>query len=286
MLAISLVLLVTGTAMIRSAISLPARVPEVVDWIALIAAAVAVVVSLWDRRARYTAAGLYALALTAVIMGQVQRGYWPGAYFLWGALCEWSGLMIVCALVGWSFRRFRFAGALFRIPDRRRYWPDTWFHIVQAVVAAVTAALILWISLDTAFDAMGSDVALFGLSGHMACCPAALMLLGSSILMAWQAGGARRAMWQYAAMASGVLFTTSVAWARLDVGSATAQSLWFDRSVNLLISTAMMTLLTRLGLARVLPRSGDWITRARRAAPVFGSIALLLLAAILLQKCL
>jgi hypothetical protein len=46
----------------------------------------------------------------------------------------------------------------------------------------------------------------------------------------------------------------------------------------------MMTLLTRVGLARVLPRSGDWITRARRAAPVFGGLALLMLAVVVVGR--
>jgi hypothetical protein len=278
--------LVAMIAVGRAVLGLPHSAPEPLDWIALAVTSVAVAASLWDRGARFSAAGLYWIALTAISMGQIQRGYSPGSYFLWGAVCEWTGLMIVAALVGWSFRRFPIAATILRIPDGRVYWPDGWFNGIQALLAAASAALVAWISLDSTFDVMGAEVALFGMSGRMACCPAALMLIGATMLMAWQDDGAWRALWQYSAMASGVLFTTSVAWARLDVGRAAADTLWLDRSVSLLISTGMMTLLTRFGLARVLPRSGDWITRARRAAPVFGALALLLLVAVLAQKAL
>jgi hypothetical protein len=283
-LAVGALVLVSATAVGRAAVSLSHRVPAAIDWMALTVSATVLTASLWDRRAGFTPAGLYALALTAISMGQIERGYGPGDYFLWGALCEWTGLMIVAALVGWSFRRFRLVGTLLHMPDERTYWSEIWFQVVQFVVAMCSAGLIVWISIDARFDTLGTDVALFGLSGRMACCPAALMLLGATILMAWQSGGAWRAAWQYAAMASGVLFTTSVTWARLDVDGASIASLWLDRCINLMISTAMMTLLTRFGLPRVLPHSGDWITRARGAAPVFGALALLLLLAVVVQK--
>ena len=46
-----------------------------------------------------------------------------------------------------------------------------------------------WIALDFSFDDMGQDVALFGLAGRQATCSAALMLVGATILMAWQSSG-------------------------------------------------------------------------------------------------
>ena len=283
-LAVGLLGLVSAIAVGGAVFSLPRLTPQPLDWIALAITSAAVAVSFWDRDARFSPAGLYWLALTAISMGEIQRGYWPGTFFLWGAVCEWPGLMIVAALVGWSFRRFPLAAALLRIPEERTYWPDVWFNISQALLATVTAVLAVWISIDSTFDVMGTDIALFGLSGRMTCCPAALMLVGAAMLMAWQNNGAWRAAWQYAAMVAGVLFTTSVGWARLDAGSANADALWLDRSVNLMISIAMMSLLTRFGLARVLPRSGDWLTRARLAAPIFGGLAFLLLIAVLVQK--
>jgi hypothetical protein len=112
------------------------------------------------------------------------------------------------------------------------------------------------------------------------------MLIGAAIVMAWQSQGARRIAWQYAAMAAGVLFTSSLGWAQLDgtsEGSAGGAG-WLQLSINLMISTAMMTMLTRYGLAKILPRSSDWVSRARRAVPIFGSLALFMFVIVLIQS--
>ena len=127
----------------------------------------------------------------------------------------------------------------------------------------VSALLIAWILVDPAFDGMGEGIALLGLAGHRAANPAALMLLGATMLMAWQSSEPWRGRWQYAAFGAGLLFTTSLSWAGIEPGTADT---WHRRVVALLISTAMMTLLTRFGLARAIPRAGDWLVRARRAS--------------------
>ena len=124
-------------------------------------------------------------------------------------------------------------------------------------------------------------MALFGLSGRLVACPAALMLLGTAILMAWQNQGRWRAGWQYAALGLGMLFTTTIGWSTMDAATA---SPWLHRSVNLLISASMMTLMTGFGLGRVLPRRSDWIPRGRRAMPVFGTLALLLAATLVARR--
>jgi hypothetical protein len=227
---------------------------------------------------------LYALAFVALSMGQIHRGCSPGKFFVWAGVCEWAGFVLVAALVGWWLPGSRLA-AKWRIPTEPAPRSGGWFSLAQAFLAAVTAVLAAWISIDFSFDGMGADVALLGLSGRQAGNPAALMLIGTAMLMAWQSRGAWRAGWQYAAMAAGVLFTSSIGWARLDASppSATFASPWFHRSVNLLISASMMTLLTGYWLARVFPGRDDWIARGRRAMPVFALLALLALAAVLLQ---
>ena len=94
------------------------------------------------------------------------------------------------------------------------------------------------------------------------------MLLGAAILMAWQSSGAWRAGWQFGAMAAGILLTSSFGLAHIDAAS---ESPWLDRSVSLMISAGMMTLMTGIGLPRVF-RTSDWGARGRQAAPVFGEI--------------
>ena len=132
---------------------------------------------------------------------------------------------------------------------------------LQALLVLTDATLAVWIAADVSFDGLGAGVALFGLSGRLVACPAALMLLGTAILMAWQSQGRWRAGWQYAALGLGMLFTTTIGWATMDAATA---SPWLHRSVNLLISASMMTLMTGVGLGRVLPRRSDWIPRGRR----------------------
>jgi hypothetical protein len=108
------------------------------------------------------------------------------------------------------------------------------------------------------------------------------MLLGGSILMAWQSQSRWRSAWQCVSVFAGLLFTSSLGWARVE--STSSDTIWLQRSINLLISASMMTVMTRFGLARVLPRQSDWIPLARRLSPILGGLAAIMLAAVLLQR--
>jgi len=253
------------------------------DWIALVTAAVAVAICLWDRNARFPLAGLYFLGLSAAGMSLIHRDLSPGTYFLWTASCELTGFVLVAALLGWGLPRMKPAWTALLIPDDRQRWSWQWFFQAQAVLSILTAALAAWVSIDFSFDGTGSEIALLGMSGRLAGRPAALMLVGATILMAWQARGATRSGWQMAAMAAGVLFSSSIGWAALDSDpeTLTGQAPWLHRGVNLMVSAAMMTLLTGFGLGQGLPRGSDWIAQGRRAVPVFGCLALLMLVIVL-----
>ena len=210
----------------------------------------------------------------------IYRDLSPGRFVIWTGICEWTGFLLVAALLGWALQRFPAVATRLQIPGGTRHGSGPWFCWAQAGLSAVSVALIGWILLDPAFDALGQGTALFGLSGRLTSCPAALMLLGTTILMAWQTRGGWRGTWQYATLAAAVLLTSSIGWARLDPAS---EAPWFRRATSVFVSVSMMTLLTSVGLARVLPHSGDWLIRARRATPVFGGLALLLAAIILIR---
>jgi hypothetical protein len=257
--------------------------PDPVGWTAVSATGVAAIVQLLTGANRGVVLALYGVGWSLLSLGQLQRGYAAGKFFIWGAVCEWAAMILVAALVAWLYCRFAPRLGRLAVHADRPYRPGIW-QILQAGSAAATAAVIIWIAVDFSFDGMGEDVALFGLAGRTAACPAALMLLGAAILMAWQSCGRWRAGWQYAAMAAGVLFTTSLGWSRLHSPADGVEPPWLAGSRNLMISSGMMTLLTSIGLARVLPRSGDWIVRARRAAPIFGGLALVTLAVVVAGK--
>ena len=234
-----------------------------------------------DRAARFPLTGLYILGLTALGMAEIHRGFAPAQFFLWGVVCDLAGFVLVAALLGWLVPRLRPVAVGLRIPDESGRGSAAWFQVLQALLTLAAAGLATWIAIDFSFDGMGKGVALFGLAGRWAACPAALMLVGTTILMAGQSRGRWRADWQYAAMVAGMLFTGSLGWAAL---ATTTPAPWSDRSVNLLISASMMTLLTSVGLARVLPRDSDWIVSGRRAMPAFASLALGLLAIVIVQR--
>jgi len=226
----------------------------------------------------------YWLALVAVAYVIVQRGVTPTRFLFWLGLCDLAGFLIVTALLGWAFtgaRRLREIGPSTRPSPR-------WFVGAQAVLCAFCALVAIWVSLDISFDGMGRDVALFGLGGRRAGCSATLMLLGTAVLMAWQTAGPTRAIWQYAAFASGILFTSSLGWSRIEASAASGSpaGLWLARGETLLVSAGMMTLMTGYGLARFLPADTDWVPRARRAMPVCAAIALLMLVLVLLHAAL
>jgi hypothetical protein len=226
-----------------------------------------------DSSAQAAAAGLYAAGLIVVGMLLVYRDLPSPRVFVWTGICELTGFVLVAAVAGWTWQRFSGVASSGRaqVPTDRA--PPGWFCWSQAGLAVVAVLLILWILLDASFHDIGEGRALFGLAGHMAACPAALMLVGATIVMAWQTRGRWRGAWQYAALGAGVLFTSSVGWARIDLLS---DAVWPQRIWCLWSSTLMMTLLTSFGLPRVLPASGDWITRGRRASPVFATAAVLL----------
>ena len=248
-----------------------------ISWWTLGAASLLLVLGLWDRAAKFSLPGLYALGVIAVGMGKLPWISTSGQFFLWGIVCDLAGFVLVTALLGWVLPSLKPVAAKLRIPAERDRWSAKWFHGAQALLALTVAGLAMWIAVDFSFDGLGKGVAQFGLAGRWAACPAALLLIGTSILMAWQSRGRWRAAWQYAAMIAGVLFTSSLGWAALDASSPAP---WQHRSINLLVSVSMMTLLTSFGLARVLPSHSDWILRGRRAMPAFAGLALGLLIAV------
>jgi hypothetical protein len=281
--SIGLLLLFVAHSLVVGVTSSHLLTLQSLDLVGFLTVAAAVLVSFSDVTWRYAMAALYAYALGAVGIAQTLRGFSPGRFFTWGIASDLAGFVLLAALLGWILQGVLSRHRLPLGAKLARDWPVEWFLWSQAALTTLAAMLTMWVSLSFSFDGIGQGVALFGLSGRSAGCTAALMLLGTSILMAWQTKGRWRAAWQFAAIAAGMLFTSSLGWARIDAPTSAAAA-WLQRSTNLLISTTMMTFMTRIGLARVLPRGSDWIPRARRLSPIFGGLAIIMLAAVLLQR--
>jgi hypothetical protein len=279
--AVAMFAVAVGIRVVRDLADLPRTSLTAWDWLAAVTTTTALIVQLPGARTGFASRALYVVGLGVIGMLLVLRDLSPGTYFVWTGICELTGFVLVAALAGWVPSRWPARGRHLRATERHRPGRDTWFCTLQAILAAISLPLIVWIALDSRFDRMGEGHALLGLAGRLASCPAALILLGGTIVMAWQTVGRWRSAWQYSSFAAGVLFTTVIGWSRIDQAS---HALWSQRFSNLMITAAMMTLLTRFGLSRVLPYSGDWLVRARRAAPAFAGLAVLMFLLALISR--
>lgn len=257
--------------------------PGRLEWMALGAVAAVMIVSHWGRTARFGPLGLYLVALCAEALHLRHRAFTPEAMVIWASLAELAAIALLAALAGWTLPHMRPLWETVGIADVPGRWPTRGFHRAQAALVAASAALCAWIAIDPRYDGMGAGLAVLPFYGHTQVTPAALMVLGAVILMAWQSAGALRRRWQYTAMATGVLVTSTLGWVWVAAGAG-ADAPWLRRTTTLLATSFMMSVLGRFGLRRVLARGSDWIEAGRRAAPAFAAAAGGLLVLVAIQE--
>jgi hypothetical protein len=279
--AVGMLTVEVGIAFIRGMIGFPLAEVTGLARAALGATVLAVAGTLWNPQARLPLAAFYVLGFIGIAMMDIARAFDPGLYFFWGSFPEWAALMMVAAFVGWGLPKLKRLPGRLGIPDQDSRWAVLWFTCAQAIVTVATSGAGLWVSLDFVFDGLGDDLTAVFLPGRGAACPSLLMLIGGTILMTWQTSGRWRAFWQYAALATGVLFTSSIGFARIDAAST---DIWRDRGFALMISTGMMTLMTGFGLSRIAGRTSDWGPRGRTVMPLFAALFVLLGLTYLLQS--
>ena len=249
-------------------------------WYAMAATTAAMILCLWDSAARFTLFGLYNLGLIALCMAWNYLRE-PPRMSCWRAGSDLAGFVLVMAIAGWLLPKLRWICRWLLIPDEADRWPGRWFTHLQALLVAAVAALNVWISMDFGFDGLGRGIALFGFSGRIVGITGILMVLGATIVMAWQAKPAWRISWQYVAFIAGLLFLSSLRWAGID---PTQAGPWLHRGVVLLVSAAMMMLLCSFGLKKVISSKSDWIMAGRRMIPFFNGLTMLMLALVLAQE--
>ncbi|MDZ7618295.1 MAG: zinc ribbon domain-containing protein [Patescibacteria group bacterium] len=248
----------------------------------LLLVAAAVAFCLWDSSARFPLAAMYFLGLAAAGIWLGYRELGPREY-LWNAAPEVGGVLIIAGILGWRFGRMGRVWRALGIPNDEDRWSTHWFHLCQAVLGVIVASLAFWVAFDVENDGVGIKTALFNLHGRRTGPSTSLILMGMTVAMAWQAQGSGRRIWQTAAFGAGFLLNLTIGLASLDAtaGSPMAVAPWLNRCAVLVTGAAMLTLLTRVGFPRVLPRSGDWIGVSRDVTPVFGAITAMALPALL-----
>ncbi len=287
-LAVGLLGTVVGFGVVGHAMQWEAYRVGQADWIALAATVAAMAILLWDRNARWPLAGLYATGLAAVGMSLCAQHLLP-PWFAWTAALEVSGFVLLAAALGGLLPMGRPLWRVLRIPDESRRWSGEWFQSAQGVVCLAGAMLGLSVSIELAFgeygglgrEALGMQPIL-----RLAGVAAAAMLSGAAVLMAWQSQGPWRAFWQRTTFATGLLLMSCAGFTGIDPtpGTATGEAPGLHCTVVLMVAAAAMTLLSGIGLRLLLRDTSDWVAAGQRISPVFGGLAMGVLALILAQE--
>jgi hypothetical protein len=253
-----------GVVFTLTGAGLPAASP--LAWPALLVVAAALGVSLWDPRAHFGLAGLYAAGLTALGLWLQQAP--PG--LRWAAvpaLAAFATLAGACRRAGASRQWLRVSLGL---PDRPLGWPAAWFLPCQMALATAVTGLSLWLCLGGATGAVRAGG------------PVAVALLWPALLgLATTAPAPWRPPLRQATLLLGGLACAEAVWAGL---VPTPHAPWLERSGLLLAVFSLLTLAYGVGLARLLPPQSSWPASARSAGALLGALALALLAAVLAQE--
>ena len=164
------------------------------DWIALGAAAVAVAVCLWDRKARFVLAGLYFLGLSAAGMALCAAGLEP-RIGCWWAASALPAFALAAAALGWLLPRIKPVGRLLRMPDapgRVGRWNGSCSPGGSA--CRLRRAGRVGLARRRLSTAIGGQAACCGLAGRLAGGLGGLLLLGAAVVMAAQARGPWRSL--------------------------------------------------------------------------------------------
>jgi len=231
-------------------------------WAAVTTVAVALGLLQWDRRATYSAAGLYVLGIAAIALGISE--IFPGPVWLeWVTPIALAGyVLIASAVASVVFRRPEWLARL-RLPDRAPGDVRNWFIVAQAI----TASAILGTAMQTAVTEPGLVKRLTGGIAALLLVPAAGLLMGASPR---RTSLLRPTMLVLAAAGVGV-----IAWAIPDLAGPVP---WLHRHGGLFVALVIAA----VAFAEALP--AGWAEVGRKVAGWIGVAALVVLAVFLVQQ--
>jgi len=254
------------------------------QWAALTAAAVAAVLLLWDRTARFLAEHFYGLLFTASI-GCVLP--WSEPVLRRPALVglALAGTVLVAGIIGRALALAPIVSIVLHIPARPARRDNVLptgglLHTGQVLLATIAGALALWISLDhrflTPWSAEAISVTWFGTF------ISAALVLGSIGTAGWRTA-AQRAAWQQAAFVFGLLTLCAAGWTQV------APSLtlpWMHRAVVVHVAATLLAALAAILGRRLLPSSSDWVAASVSALRWFMAVSATSLGMVFLAECL
>jgi hypothetical protein len=241
----------------------------VLPWSALAVLLGALVIGLWDREAKFTCGGLYAVGLLAI--GLALHTWQPELEMLrWIAALALASYILLTSAISWAAPELKGLGRVLYLPDRPVRWPEAWFAPLQSLLACVVVALSLSLALEY-------TIRMERLVGPLS----VLLLLPAGVLLASSTPSRWGSQLRYATLTLGVVAVTECGWALLD---PSLPALWLYRSLLMMISLALMTLVYGVGLAKLLPWPSAWAVCGRRLGPILGFLASLMVLAVLAQE--
>jgi hypothetical protein len=276
--------LLVGAGLITDIAGVHLPLPVPLAWSAWAALVVAATLGLWLPEPRSPLAGLYALGIFGIgLAGLYAAGILGIGLALhsaklgaedvaWYAVLALAAQVLLAAAAAWTGSRYPALLRRLHLTEQAASWDHSWFLPAQALTAGVAVVLGVWLSagFDTVAGRLAGPVAVAGLL-------AAAVLLAEGAAFGW--GSALR----YAALGSGALLLTEMGWALLGTAGPAPR---LQRAVLLLAALAFAAWGHGAALTRLLAHRPDWVACARRAGPVLGGVAVLVLLFVLGQEAL
>jgi hypothetical protein len=235
-------------------------------WACLLALTGALVVGLWDVRARLIPAGLYAAGLLAVGLALARLDAAPPR-LAWAAGPLLAGYTLLVAVVARAAPRLAGLRRTLHLSGPPKGWSEAWLLPAQAAASALVLVLSAW-------ACVGFEAPLDRLAGPLS----AGALVATGFLLAGRGPGRSP---RYATLLLGVALLTELGWAALDPAVPAAA---LHRNVLLVSALAVTTAAYGVGLSRLGSGASPWAECGRRCGPVLGVLALLVLLGVLGQE--
>jgi hypothetical protein len=231
--------------------------------LALGAMILALLLLVCDPTARFPLAGLYATGLLGVAWVLDEADLGPRGWCWTAPLAVAPFVLFTAAVARVAARLKTFTRAL-GIPERSAGW----FVPSQLSVAAAVTLLTLWIC--SAFADWHDRLA-----GPLA----SATLFAAGVVLA----GRNSFRLQLATLSLAAVVVIELGWAGIDPGGRDPALVWLHRSVVVMVSLALLTVVYGLVLARWLAKSA-WGDSFRRMGPILGVLGTVMVGIILLQE--
>ena len=272
-LAVTLLGILAGWAMLSSINGEPSWAADPLTWIAWGTTAFALFLALADPKAKHSLAGLYALGLIGIGLCLHNLNLAPRDWVRTAGLTL-APYVFLTAWIGWLGSQTSVLRTVIHLPGREKGWPQPWFLPVQSFIGLVVVSLSLWMGHGFA----GIWVRLTG--------PLTLLwLVGAGVLMAEQISSFAGSL-RYCTLVLAIAATIESGWAFLDRNEQNSSWLWLHRNVIVMVALALWTFLYGVVFSRWARLEAGWKQCCRHIGPILGALTSIMVFVILIHEAL